>query len=88
MIANKNQENNRLDGAIGEVAINISTHIEFLDKQIKKIEELISNHIKEHKDLNDKSKLLDSIKDLNDKSKLPAIPNLAYTTYVSHLFCY
>lgn len=68
LIANKNQENNRLDGAIGEVAINISTHIEFLDKQIKKIEELISNHIKEHKDLNDKSKLLDSIPGVGEKT--------------------
>jgi len=68
LIANKNQENNRLDGAIGEVAINISAHIEFLDKQIKKIEELISKHIKEDKDLNDKSKLLDSIPGVGEKT--------------------
>jgi transposase len=68
LIANKNQENNRLDGVSGAVAINISTHIEFLDKQIKEVEELISNHIKKHKDLNDKSKLLDSIPGIGEKT--------------------
>lgn len=68
LIANKNQENNRLDGASGAVAINISAHIEFLDKQIKEVEELISNHIKKHKDLNDKSKLLDSIPGIGEKT--------------------
>ena len=68
LIANKNQENNRLDGASEVVAINISTHIEFLNKQIKEIEELISNHIKGHKDLNDKSKLLDSIPGIGEKT--------------------
>lgn len=68
LIANKNQENNRLDGASDVVAVNISTHIEFLDKQIKEVEELISNHIKGHKDLNDKSKLLDSIPGIGEKT--------------------
>jgi transposase len=68
LIANKNQENNRLDEASGAVAINISAHIEFLDKQIKEVEELISNHIKKHKDLNDKSKLLDSIPGIGEKT--------------------
>ena len=68
LIANKNQENNRLEGAIGAVSINISTHIEFLNKQIKEIEELISNHIKGHKDLSDRSKLLDSIPGIGEKT--------------------
>lgn len=68
LIANKNQENNRLDGASKAVAINIGTHIEFLDKQIKEVEELISNHIKGHKDLNDKSQLLDSIPGIGEKT--------------------
>lgn len=68
LIANKNQENNRLDGASDVVATNINTHIEFLDKQIKEIEEFISNHIKGHKDLNDKSKLLDSIPGIGEKT--------------------
>jgi transposase len=68
LIANKNQENNRLDGASEVVAINISTHIEFLDKQIQEVEELISNNIKEHQDLNDKSKLLNSIPGIGEKT--------------------
>jgi transposase len=54
-------ESNRLEGASNDVAININTHIEFLDKKIKEVEALISNYIKNHEDLNDKSKLLDSI---------------------------
>lgn len=57
MVANKNQESNRLDKANGLVTINIRTHIEFLDK-----------HIKEHKDLNDKSKLLNSIPGIGQKT--------------------
>lgn len=57
LIANKNQENNRLDGASEVVAINISTHIEFLDKQIQEVEEL-----------NDKSKLLNSIPGIGEKT--------------------
>ena len=68
LIANKNQENNRLDGASEVVAINISTHIEFLDKQIQQVEELISNNIKGHQDLNDKSKLLNSIPGIGEKT--------------------
>ena len=68
LIANKNQENNRLDGASEAIAANIRTHIGFLDKQIKEVEELISNHIKGHKDLNDKSKLLDSIPGIGEKT--------------------
>lgn len=68
LIANKNQENNRLDGASDSVAININTHIEFLDKQIKEIEELISNHIKGHQGLNDKSKLLEAIPGIGEKT--------------------
>ena len=68
LIANKIQENNRLDEASDNVAINISTHVEFLDKQIKEVEKLISNHIKRHQDLNDKSKLLASIPGIGEKT--------------------
>ena len=50
-----------LEGLSNIVAINIKSHIEFLDQQIEEIEELIKNHIEKHKDLNDKSNLLDSI---------------------------
>jgi len=68
LIVNKNQETNRLDKSNDIVAINIHAHIEFLDKQIKEIEEIISKHIKGHKDLNDKSKLLNSIPGIGQKT--------------------
>jgi transposase len=68
LIINKNQENNRLDGASGAVAINIRTHIEFLNRQIKEVKRLISNHITTHKDLSDKSKLLASIPGIGEKT--------------------
>ena len=68
LVINKNQENNRLDEASDVVVLNISTHIKFLDEQIKQVEELISNHIKGHQDLNDKSKLLDSIPGIGEKT--------------------
>ena len=61
LIAIKNQETNRLEGLSNIVAINVKSHIEFLDQQIEEIEELIKNYIEKHKDLNDKHKLLDSI---------------------------
>jgi transposase len=61
LISIKNQETNRLEGLSNVVAINVKSHIEFLDQQIKDIEELIKNHIEKHKDLSDKSTLLDSI---------------------------
>lgn len=48
--------------------INIRTHIEFLDKQIKEVKELISNHIKGYQDLNDQNKLLDSIPGIGEKT--------------------
>jgi len=61
LIAIKNQETNRLEGLSNIVAINTKSHIEFLDQQIKEMEQLIKNHIEKHKDLSDKSTLLDSI---------------------------
>lgn len=83
LIANKNQENNRLDGASEAVAINISTHIEFIDKQIKYVEELISNHIKVHQDLNDKSKLLNSIPGIGEKTIAVILAFLAIENFDS-----
>ena len=68
LIANKNQENSRLDGVSEGVAINISTHIEFLDKQINEVKELISHHIEGHADLHDRRKLLDSIPSIGEKT--------------------
>jgi len=68
LIANKNQESNRLEGANDTVTISIYNHVEFLNKQIKEVEELISNYIKNHEDLNDKSKLLNSIPGIGAKT--------------------
>ena len=51
LIANKSQETNRLEGLSDIVAANVQFHIKFLAQQIKEIEQLISNHIKKHKDL-------------------------------------
>lgn len=83
LIANKNLESNRLEGAINDVAVNIHTHIEFLDKQIKEIEELISNHIKDHEDLNDKRKLLDSIPGIGEKTIAVILAFLTATDFNS-----
>jgi len=59
LIAIKNQETNRLEGSLNIDIIQF--HIKILDQQIKEIEILIANHIWVHKDLSDKSTLLNSI---------------------------
>lgn len=68
LIANKNQETNRLEGLSDIVAANVQFHIKFLAQQIKEIEQLISNHIKKHKDLSDKGLLLASIPGIGEKT--------------------
>jgi transposase len=68
LIANKNQESNRLDKSHEIISANVKAHTEFLDKQIKELEILISRHIKEHKDLNDKNNLLESIPGIGEKT--------------------
>ena len=68
LITNKHQENRRLEGASNIISANIRIHIDFLDKQIEEIEELISSHIKEHQDLNDRNKLLASIPGIGEKT--------------------
>jgi len=54
LIAMKNQETNRLEGAFNLITDIIQSHIKFLDQQIKEIEILIAGHIREHQDLSDK----------------------------------
>lgn len=83
LISNKNLENNRLEGASNNIAISINTHITFLDKQIKEVEEWISNHIKENEDLNDKRKLLDSIPAIGDKTISVILAFLSTTKFSS-----
>jgi len=68
LTAIKNQETNRLEGLSDTVADNIHSHVAFLNQQIKEIEQLIINHIKQHKDLSDKAILLDSIPGIGKKT--------------------
>lgn len=68
LIANKIQESNRIKGAAPKVIGNIQRHIDFLDTEIKEVEQLITDHIKQHKDLEDKNKLLASIPGIGDKT--------------------
>ena len=83
LIANKNQESNRLEGADNIVATSICSHIEFLDKQIKKVELMISDHIKNNKDLADKSKLLASIPGVGEKTIGVVLAFLTATDFAS-----
>lgn len=68
LIANKTQESNRIKGAAPKVISHIQRHIDFLNTEIKDVEQLIANHIKEHKDLEDKNVLLASIPGIGDKT--------------------
>lgn len=68
LIANKHQENNRLDCVDPMIHEHIKRHIEFLEKEIKEVEVIIANHIKKHQDLEDKRKLLDSIPGIGEKT--------------------
>lgn len=68
LIANKTQESNRIKGAAPKVISHIQRHIDFLNTEIKDVEQLIANHIKEHKDLEDKNGLLASIPGIGDKT--------------------
>ncbi|KJW06173.1 transposase [Orientia tsutsugamushi str. UT144] len=44
-------------------------HIEFLETQVKEIEQLINSHIKNNKDLHDKAMLLESIPAVGAKTQ-------------------
>ena len=68
LITNKHQESRRLEGACNIISANIRIHIDFLDKQIEEIEELIFSHIKKHQDLNDRNTLLASIPGIGEKT--------------------
>jgi transposase len=68
LIANKTQESNRMKGAAPEVIGRIQRHIDFLNTEIQEVEQLIADHIKQHKDLEDKNKLLASIPGIGAKT--------------------
>ncbi|KJV75030.1 transposase family protein [Orientia tsutsugamushi str. TA763] len=69
LIKHKTQETNRLEGASKAIANNIQMHIEFLETQIKEIEQLINDHIKNNKDLHNKAMLLESIPGIGAKTQ-------------------
>ena len=68
LIANKTQESNRIKGATPKIISHIQRHIDFLNTEIKEVEQLIAEHIKQHKGLEDKNKLLASIPGIGDKT--------------------
>jgi transposase len=69
LIANKNQETNRIiKSSTPKVISNIQRHIDFLNTEIKEVEQFIADHIKQHKDLEDKNKLLTSIPGIGAKT--------------------
>ncbi|KJV70570.1 putative transposase [Orientia tsutsugamushi str. UT76] len=68
LINHKTQETNRLEGASKAIANNIQMHIEFLETQVKEIEQN-NSHIKNNKDLHDKAMLLESIPGVGAKTQ-------------------
>ncbi|KJW05794.1 transposase IS116/IS110/IS902 family protein [Orientia tsutsugamushi str. UT144] len=52
-------------------------HIEFLETQIKEIEQLINDHIKNNKDLHNKAMLLESIPGIGAKTQAVVLAFLA-----------
>ena len=68
LIANKNQETNRLKMADKITILNIQNHIDFLDQQIKEIEKLINNCIATDEDLSSNMQLLMSVPGLGEKT--------------------
>ncbi|CAM79185.1 transposase and inactivated derivative [Orientia tsutsugamushi str. Boryong] len=77
LIKHKTQETNRLEGMSKAIANNIQMHIEFLETQIKEIEQLINDHIKNNKDLHNKAMLLESIPGIGAKIQAVVLAFLA-----------
>jgi len=55
------QEANRLEGADGFIAEQLQDHIDYLNGEIKKVKQLIRQHIDNHPDLKHRKTLLESI---------------------------
>jgi transposase len=68
LIANRLQESNRIEGSNPEVVADIQSHIEFIDKRIKIVQDLITNHFKDYADLKENYELLASIPGLGEKT--------------------
>ena len=69
------QESNRLQVARPAVREGISSHLAWLDQEIKRVMQMIREHINSDPDLHDKQKLLDSIPGLGERT-IPVL--LAY----------
>ena len=55
------QEANRLEGADGFIAEQLQDHLDYLNREIKKVKKLIRQHIDNHPDLKHRKALLESI---------------------------
>ncbi len=62
------QERNRLENADEIIKESITSHIKYLQQEIKKIEEKIKNHINKYLHLKEKADLLNSIPGIGDKT--------------------
>jgi len=62
------QESNRLDVARPVIKAGITSHLEWLDKEIKQVIEQIKNHIDGDPDLHEKQRLLDSVPGLGERT--------------------
>jgi transposase len=64
----RTQESNRLEVARDAVKPGITSHIEWLDKEIKALAKKISEHLDNDTGLKDKQALLDSIPGLDERT--------------------
>ncbi len=63
----RTQELNRFNEKLSDIVVrNLTEHIQYLDKQIKELEQKIKDHIDRHPDLRQKSDLLNSIPGIAD----------------------
>lgn len=62
------QESNRLEVARPVIHAGITSHLDWLDKEIKQVIKQIKNHIDADPDLHDKQRLLDSVPGLGERT--------------------
>lgn len=76
------QESNRLDEKQSEVVVrNLTEHIQYLDKQIKELEQKIKNHIDRHPNLRLKTDLLSSIPGIADTTSASLLSELHFEQF-------
>lgn len=64
----RTQESNRLDVARAAVRAGIAEHLDWLDAEIKRVSQLIRDHIDSDPTLHDKQRLLDSIPGIGERT--------------------